>query len=159
MNRRSAAGVEGGVEAKYDTWKKLVIGTRRRFDPIDSKVGGGNHYFFEEATWPKGDGAPKIVAQVHPDFGTINDEGRYLWAVLWDFADGPWRDHGKIVGRSEAKTICLQVVRDGVRAAHERRQAARKELEAQQPSVWAAAVATEIDDAERGVYDDVPDDA
>lgn len=119
---------------RYDLWKKYVIGTRTRFDPPepDSPLAqyGGQHYYFEEAKWSKSDGEPRIVAQVQPDFGTSDDDGRYLWSVLWDFADGPFRDHGKLDGRQAAKNRCTAIVREGVRAALDRRRAARDALAA-----------------------------
>ena len=114
--------------SKYDTWKKYVIGTRRKFAELEAIGGvqlGGNRYFFEEATWPKAkDGkAPKITAQVQPDFGTIDDDGAYLWSVVWDFPSGEWKDHGKLAGRSIAKARCLELVREGWQAAMKRRDA------------------------------------
>lgn len=134
--------------SRWDLWKKYVIGTHRRFENDENvkKLGlGGQRYFFEEATWPKGDGSPKVVAQVQPDFDTIDDDGRYLWSVAWDFSDGEWRDHGKIDGRERAKAKCLQVFESGSKEAYERRQAARATIESTQQEAWPE-YAPDVDD-------------
>ena len=142
MNRGERAGVREPRDlARYDLWKKYVIGTRTKFVALRAEDTGGveyggQHYFFEEATWPKEDGSPKIVAQAQPDFGTIDDEGVYLWSVEWDFGDGPWRDHGKIEGRDRAKAKCLQIVADGSKGAYSRRQADRDVIASAQQEAW-----------------------
>ena len=149
MKRYERAGVREPRDlSRWDLWKKYVIGTHRRFDPIDPKVAGtdgGNRYFYEEATWQKGDSDPKIVAQVQPDFGTLDDDGRYLWSVLWEFADGAWRDHGKLNGRGTAKARCIEIVEEGAKAAYARRQATSDSIVSVQSEAWPE-YAPDIDD-------------
>jgi hypothetical protein len=151
MKRYERQGVREPRDlSKWDTWKKLVIGTRRRFEPLSDEQKaagyGGDRYFFEEASWPKEDGSPRIVAQVQPDFGTSDDDGAYLWSVSWEFPDGAWRDHGKIDGRKQAKDRCIALVGEGSKSAWERRQEQRKTIVAVQQEAWPEPPADDGDE-------------
>jgi hypothetical protein len=117
------------VSAPYELWKKLVIGTSRKF--MDAPGMGGNRYYFERAKFgvvhyppPDWKHDPKrltVVAEVIPDLNTLDDDGLYLWGVSWPeaFADNAFRVGAKVNGREAAKAAAEACVRGGREAARE----------------------------------------